>query len=156
MAMSFIGANRAENPDLAQALMQQQNMSNALKAQEQQQTMQMRNSNAIGGAMLAQNAPDGTFYTPGAETAALDSAAMGGTEALGADAIASAGLDSAAMGGAELAGEAAIAEGLAGAGAGGAGAGGAAAGLAGVTPVGWGAMGLLAANQLGLFDNLFD
>ena len=152
MAMSFTEARRAENPDLAQALLQQQEMSNALKAQKQQQTMQMRNSNAIGGAMLAQNAPDGMFYTPAAETAALDSAAMGGTEALGADAIASAGLDSAAMGGAELAGEAAIAEGLAGTG----GAGSTAAGLAGITPIGWGAMGLLAANQMGLFDNLFD
>ena len=137
MAMSFIEANRAENPDLAQALQQQQEMSNALKAQKQQQTMQMRNSNAIGGALLAQNAPDGMFYDPTVDLAA-DSIANGGSEALGQAAI---------DGLAGTAGTTAAGTGTAGAGA---------AGLAGITPIGWGAMGLLAANQMGLFDNLFD
>jgi hypothetical protein len=57
MGMRFTPAQRAENPDLVQALMVQQQQTNALKAQEANE----RASNMQGGVDLAVAAPDGTF-----------------------------------------------------------------------------------------------
>lgn len=175
MAMSFAQAQRAQNPDLAEALAAQTNISNQLKAGENQAKMQNRNSNMVGGAMLAQAAPEGTFWgpsggegaaidqglanstgtiTPAAETAAVGTEAAAAANAAEAASIIEGGGAAAGAAEAAAAAEAATAAGTAAsaAGAGGSAAGGAAAAGMGMTPIGWAAMGLMAANQFGLFD----
>lgn len=165
MAMQFARAQQAQNPDLAQALVQQTNIANNLKAQENQAKQQNRQSYMQGGAMLAQAAPDGTFtnawdVASGAQTAGevapvlAEDAAIGEMmagaaqqEALGAGVMEGAGLMEGAAA-AESAAAAAAATEAAAAGTAAAGATGASAGLAAMGPVGWGALAALAASQL--------
>ena len=161
MAMNFSMAQRAENPDLLQATIDQ----GRIAAQLRQAEMAQKQGYISSGLTLAQAAPEGAWAnlgnamvggeaaaagagTAGAGTAGAGTAgvAEGATAATAADAAAAATAAEAAGAGAGAAGAGAAGAGAAGAGAAGAGAAGTGVGgaLAALGPVGWAALAALA------------
>ena len=94
MAMNFAQAGRAENPDLAAALAQQEQEANMLRAAETQADAQTKNSLLTGGAMLASAAPAGTFMSAGIPAAAGAAAVPAAMTPMGWGALGALGLGS--------------------------------------------------------------